>query len=89
MNRVINVNTILISGVMEGVPSSKGYDGGFGVDLISKDLSLAVNAAHSVKASVPLGSSALQLYNLMSTLGYGKKDFGVPYAFFNNSLPKK
>jgi len=79
-----------VPGVMEGVPSSKEYEGGFGVDLISKDLSLAVTAAQTVKAPIPLGSSALQIYNLISSHGFGGKDFGIPYAFFgNNSLPKK
>ena len=73
-----------VPGVMENVPSSKGYVGGFGVDLISKDLSLAMTAAQSVKAPVPLGSAALQLYNLMSTHGLGNKDFAVPYAFFGD-----
>jgi len=78
-----------VPGVMEGVPSSRGYEGGFGVDLISKDLSLALTAAQSVKAPVPLGSAALQLYNLMSTHGLGGKDFGVPYAFFGSKDVKK
>jgi len=77
-----------VPGVMEGVPSSKNYEGGFGVDLISKDLSLAINAGQSVKAPLPLGSEALQIYNLMSTLGLGNRDFGIAYAFFNNSVKK-
>jgi len=78
-----------VPGVMEGVPSSRGYEGGFGVDLISKDLSLALTAAQTVKASIPLGATALQLYNLISTHGLGGKDFGIPYAFFNNTIEKK
>ena len=69
---------------MENVPASRNYQGGFGVDLISKDLSLALTAAQSVKAPIPLGSLALQLYNLISTHGLGNRDFGVPYAFFGN-----
>lgn len=75
---------------MEGVPSSRNYEGGFGVDLISKDLSLAVTAAQSVKAPIPLGATALQLYNLISTHGLGGKDFGVPFAFLGNKqVPKE
>ncbi len=45
-----------VPGVMENVPASRGYTGGFGVDLMAKDVSLAVNAAHSVKAPIPLGT---------------------------------
>ena len=73
---------------MPNVPASKGYEGGFGVDLMTKDLSLAINAAHSVKAPIVLGSSALQIYNMISTMGHGRKDFSIPFAFFNNSLPE-
>ena len=32
-------------GVMEGVPSSNNYEGGFGAALMQKDLGLAVDAA--------------------------------------------
>jgi len=78
-----------VLGVMEGVPSSKNYEGGFGVDLISKDLSLALTAAQTVKAPIPLGSTALQIYNLISTHGHGGKDFGIPFAFFGNKAPKE
>ncbi|WP_114698296.1 NAD-binding protein [Polynucleobacter necessarius] len=49
-------------GVMENVPSSKGYAGGFGVDLMLKDLGLAVENAENLDASVPLGKLAQQRY---------------------------
>ena len=42
-------------GVMENVPSSKGYAGGFGVDLMLKDMGLAIENAQDFGASVPLG----------------------------------
>lgn len=78
-----------VPGVMDNVPSSRNYEGGFGVDLMTKDLSLAINAAHKVKASLPLGSSSLQLYNLISSHGHGKKDFGFAYGFLNNMYKPK
>ena len=74
---------------MDNVPSSRNYEGGFGVDLMTKDLSLAINAGHKVKASLPLGSSSLQLYNLISSHGHGKKDFGFAYGFLNNMYKPK
>ncbi len=49
-------------GVMESVPSSRDYQGGFGNTLMSKDLSLALDAALSTKTSIPLGSLAHNLY---------------------------
>jgi len=70
-----------VPGVMEGVPSSRGYSGGFGVDLMAKDLGLAINAAIKNKTSLPLGGQALQFYNLVSSQGNGHRDFSVVYEF--------
>jgi 3-hydroxyisobutyrate dehydrogenase len=51
-------------GVMDGVPASRGYQGGFLVDLMSKDLGLAMDAAQASGSPVPLGSLAQNLYRL-------------------------
>jgi len=51
-------------GVMEGVPASRGYAGGFLVDLMSKDLGLAMETAGSSGSAVPLGALAENLYRL-------------------------
>jgi len=72
-----------VPGVMEGVPSSRGYQGGFGVDLMAKDLGLAVNAANNIKAPLPLGGPTLQFYNLISKYGFGEKDFSAVYEFLS------
>merc|ERR1712151_1020319 len=44
-------------GVMDGVPSARGYTGGFACDLMIKDLGLAMSAAGSAqpKVSLPMG----------------------------------
>jgi 3-hydroxyisobutyrate dehydrogenase len=70
-----------VPGVIPGVPSSNNYDGGFGVDLMAKDLSLAIGAAHAIKEPLPLGGSALQVYNMLSARGLGRKDFSCVYKF--------
>jgi len=62
-------------GVMENVPSSKGYQGGFAVDLMAKDLGLATEAALATLSSTPMGSLARDLYRLHSKLGNGRLDF--------------
>jgi 3-hydroxyisobutyrate dehydrogenase len=62
-------------GVMENVPSSKGYAGGFGVDLMLKDMGLATENAEALEASVPLGKLAQQLYEAHSKAGNGQLDF--------------
>jgi 3-hydroxyisobutyrate dehydrogenase len=64
-----------IPGVMDDVPSSRGYSGGFGVDLMLKDLGLAAEAAMGAKAPIPLGELARNLYALHSAAGAGALDF--------------
>ena len=48
-------------GVHENAPASKGYVGGFGTDLMLKDLGLSQENAPAVKASTPLGGLARAL----------------------------
>jgi len=62
-------------GVMESAPSSKGYVGGFGVDLMLKDLGLAIENAGDLDASVPLGELSRKLYEEHSKAGNGQLDF--------------
>ncbi|BEP91910.1 3-hydroxyisobutyrate dehydrogenase [Acidovorax sp. sif1233] len=62
-------------GVMETAPASKGYAGGFGTDLMLKDLGLAQENAAAVKASTPLGGLARSLYAAHSLAGHGALDF--------------
>ena len=68
-------------GVMENVPSSRDYEGGFGTGLMRKDLNLAQSAAIGSKSVTPMGSLALHIYNLMCQHGYEKKDFSSVYKF--------
>jgi 3-hydroxyisobutyrate dehydrogenase len=62
-------------GVMEKVPAARGYTGGFGTDLMLKDLGLATDAARQAKQSVVMGATAQQLYQLWSGRGAGGQDF--------------
>jgi 3-hydroxyisobutyrate dehydrogenase len=62
-------------GVMEGVPASRGYQGGFGVDLMLKDLGLAAEAARQSRQPLPMGALAQQLYQVWSAQGQGQLDF--------------
>ncbi|WP_295538689.1 3-hydroxyisobutyrate dehydrogenase [uncultured Pseudacidovorax sp.] len=64
-----------LPGVMEAAPASKGYAGGFGTDLMLKDLGLAQENAMAVKASTPLGGLARSLYAAHSLAGHGALDF--------------
>lgn len=62
-------------GVLENAPASRGYSGGFGNDLMLKDLGLAVEAAMTSGATIPLGELARNLYALNRRAGRGNLDF--------------
>jgi 3-hydroxyisobutyrate dehydrogenase len=62
---------------MENAPASKAYQGGFGTDLMLKDLGLATDAAKFARQPVYLGALAQQLYQTMSTKGAGRLDFSA------------
>lgn len=62
-------------GVLENVPSSRGYSGGFGSDLMLKDLTLVTEAAKAARQPVVLGAAAQQLYQMHSSMGNGGLDF--------------
>ncbi|MFA5662710.1 3-hydroxyisobutyrate dehydrogenase [Castellaniella sp.] len=62
-------------GVMEHAPASHDYAGGFGVDLMLKDLGLAAEASMHARTTTPLGELARNLYALHSAQGNGKLDF--------------
>ena len=62
-------------GVHENAPASRGYTGGFGNDLMLKDLGLAAEAAMGVGVAIPLGELARNLYAINSRAGNGGLDF--------------
>jgi 3-hydroxyisobutyrate dehydrogenase len=64
-------------GVLETAPAARGYSGGFGTDLMLKDLGLASEAAKQVGQPVILGALAQQLYQSFSAQGNGGLDFSA------------
>ena len=62
-------------GVMEGVPAANDYAGGFGVDLMLKDLGLASGAAKDSDSAITLGETAREIFAQHSQRGHGKRDF--------------
>ncbi|AAV81707.1 UNVERIFIED_ORG: 3-hydroxyisobutyrate dehydrogenase [Idiomarina abyssalis] len=72
-------------GVMDNVPSSNDYQGGFLVDLMAKDLGLAQQTALESGAATPMGSLTRNLYHSWSEQGHGRQDFS---SIFNYVAPK-
>ena len=66
-----------LPGLIEGTPSNNNYRPGFSAGMMNKDLKLANECAKQVKASTPLGTMALQIYNKFCEEGNDTKDFSA------------
>ena len=64
-----------VPGVGPASPADNGYQGGFAAALMLKDLKLAMEAAASVCAQVPMGARAEELYAAFTAAGNGGTDF--------------
>ncbi|MCB1488351.1 MAG: 3-hydroxyisobutyrate dehydrogenase [Bauldia sp.] len=62
-------------GVMDTVPSSRGYTGGFRTEFQLKDMRLAVELASESRTLATLGEIACNLYALHCDAGYAKHDY--------------
>ncbi|MCJ1249860.1 hypothetical protein MMC30_007086 [Trapelia coarctata] len=69
-----------VPGVSQGAPAERGYEGGFGVGLMRKDLRLAMEAARDAGARVELGERAGEVYERVER-EEGVKDFSVVYKW--------
>ncbi|GAB3110220.1 3-hydroxyisobutyrate dehydrogenase [Aestuariicella hydrocarbonica] len=79
-----------VPGVMDNVPSSNDYQPGFMVDLMLKDLSLAMEASVGSQSSIPMGTAARNLFNLHKNSGEedkGLKDFSSIQQFYAKPAP--
>ena len=66
-----------LPGLIDGTPSNNNYRPGFSAEMMNKDLKLANECAKKVKASTPLGTMALEIYNKFCEEGNGTKDFSA------------
>ena len=62
-------------GVMENAPASNDYKPGFMVDLMVKDLGLALEIARQCDFDNPMGQLARELYSQHQEAGNGQRDF--------------
>lgn len=66
-------------GVLEGVPASRDFEGGFATALMLKDLGLALSAASGANVPLRAAPAALDAYKEAEAAGLGMKDFGAVY----------
>jgi 3-hydroxyisobutyrate dehydrogenase len=66
-----------VPGVGPATPADNDYQGGFATALMLKDLKLAMEAADSVGADVPMGARAAELYQAFADTGSAGLDFSA------------
>lgn len=71
-----------VPGVMDGVPSSKDYQGGFASKLMAKDLDLAAASAKAAAIKHPLTLQAQEIYHELCKEGNEAKDFSCVFRHF-------
>ncbi|TLU65213.1 3-hydroxyisobutyrate dehydrogenase [Thalassotalea litorea] len=69
-------------GVQENVPSSNDYQGGFMVDLMAKDLGLAMDCALQSQSTTPMGALSRNLFSLHANQGNGTLDFSSIFKMY-------
>ena len=75
-----------VAGVVEGAPASRGYEGGFGINLMRKDLGLALDACREYGVSQRLGDEAMKCYVEAEKDERCKgKDFSSIYQWLDSS----
>lgn len=70
-----------VPGLMEDVPSARGYANGFMTDLMIKDLRLAKSASN---CELPVTDFAVSEYSKISQQGKGHLDFGFCYKMYDS-----
>ncbi|KAJ7132774.1 3-hydroxyisobutyrate dehydrogenase [Mycena crocata] len=85
----VNSTVNPVPGVCPDAVTSKNYEGGFKVQLMEKDMRLAVNAARQVEANLILADTAIAAYSAAaSDSRYVNKDSRVVYAWLGGVDPR-
>ncbi len=75
-------------GVMENVPSSRGYSGGFRTEFQLKDMRLAMQLAAESHTVASLGEIACNMYQFHCEAGYAKHDYSSVMLLMKPDLKK-
>lgn len=78
-----------VRGITPGAPVERDFSGGFGLELMIKDLGLAIAAAEGAGVTLPSAKAAMAMYETVRTADNGKyrgKDFGVVYRYLEDAV---
>ncbi|KAL0442440.1 UNVERIFIED_CONTAM: LRR receptor-like serine/threonine-protein kinase GHR1 [Sesamum latifolium] len=71
-----------VPGVMDAVPASRNYEGGFETKLMAKDLKLAAESGKEVEAKTPMTFVAEEIFREVCGEGHGTKDFSCVFRHY-------
>jgi 3-hydroxyisobutyrate dehydrogenase len=70
-----------VPGPVPAAASNRDFEPGFAATLMTKDMTLAQQAAQSAGVATPLAAQARGMYQLLVNSGYADKDFSAIYEF--------
>ncbi len=73
-----------VPNVLPSTPSSRNYDNGFSMELITKDIKIALDCAKNVELQTELSNSTLEHYEALKKIN-SSKDFSWVYQYILNN----
>lgn len=67
--------------MVENAPSSRDYNNGYSINLLLKDLNIAIDCAQSLGLDLNVLEKCKRLYEIPQANGDGNKDFGIVYQY--------
>jgi 3-hydroxyisobutyrate dehydrogenase len=74
-----------IPNVMENVPSSRNYENGFSMELMTKDINIALECAKKIELDLELSNKTQEHYEKIKEKGFKNKDFSFVYQYILNN----
>lgn len=74
-----------IPNMMENTPSSRDYENGFSMELITKDLNIALDCANKTEMDLDLSKATENYYSTIKNEGLKNKDFSYVFQYILNN----
>jgi 3-hydroxyisobutyrate dehydrogenase len=82
-------NYFPVPGPVPNAPSNRDYQAGFAATLMTKDMTLSQQAAHTAGVATPLAAQARAMYQMLVNSGNGHKDFSAIYRMLAENRSQK
>lgn len=75
-----------VEGVVENAAVNRDFQGGFAIDLMRKDVGLALEAGTGTKTQLPFATMVVEYLDKMVELGWGGRDSAALVKLFDGSM---